>query len=308
MTERLGLAVIPGVGWRADDIRRVAREAEGAGFEAIFTTEINNDAMATAHLMGSATERIKVGTWVANIYLRHSYTCAQGAALIAEATGGRFVLGLGVSHPPINSSLDIEMGNPLDAFREYLTEVLGWLRGEGPVTHLPQRPAPVPVPVFAGCLTSTTVELGAELADGIMPLFWSVDRFRQSKTWVDRGRALAPESRPLELTLGLPVYVGDDPDALRDLARQNLVLYTTLPYFRNLLRVSGFEEEAALMEAGDGIGGLTDRFLEATCLIGSVDECKERLAEYREAGVDLPILYPPIGVDGALNVIDVFRQ
>lgn len=308
MADRLALAVIPGIGWSADEIRSVAREAEEAGFEAIFSTEVNNDAMATAQLMGSATERIHIGTWVANIYLRHSYTCAQGAALIAEATAGRFILGLGVSHQPVNGALGIEMEDPLGTFRRYLTEVRAWLRGEGPATHLPQHPATVPVPLYVGCLTSSTVELGAELADGIMPLFWSVERVVQSKAWAARGRAKAPQSGPLTMTLGLPTYVGDDFDALRELARQNLVLYTGLPFFRALLRVSGFVDEAVLMEQGDGMAGLSDRFLDATCLIGTAERCQDRLAEYRAAGVELPILYPPIGVDGAQQVIRAFRQ
>src|SRR5439155_12454880 len=78
MAERLGLAVIPGVGWRANEIQAIAREAEDAGFDAIFAAEVNNDVMATAQLMGTATRRIQVGTWIANIYLRHSYACAQG--------------------------------------------------------------------------------------------------------------------------------------------------------------------------------------------------------------------------------------
>jgi alkanesulfonate monooxygenase SsuD/methylene tetrahydromethanopterin reductase-like flavin-dependent oxidoreductase (luciferase family) len=308
MADRLALAVIPGVGWSSDEIRSVAREAEEAGFEAIFTTEINNDAMATAQLMGSATERINVGTWIANIYLRHSYTCAQGAALIAEATGGRFILGLGISHPPVNAALGIGMEDPLGALRSYLTDVQGWLRGEGPATHLPQRPASVPVPVYTGCLTSSTVELGAELTDGIMPLFWSVDRFVQSKEWVARGCAKAPGAGPLAMTHGLPIYIGGDMNAALEIARQNLILYTGLPYFRNLLRVSGFAEEAALMDQGDGMAGLSDRFIEATCLVGTIEQCQERLAEYRAAGVELPILYPSIGVAGARQVIEAFRQ
>ena len=78
MAERLALAVIPGVGWSAAEIQAIAREAEAAGFDAIFAAEVNNDVMATAQLMGAATSRIQVGTWIANIYLRHPYTCAQG--------------------------------------------------------------------------------------------------------------------------------------------------------------------------------------------------------------------------------------
>ena len=141
MAERLGLAVIPGAGWSAQDIQTIAREAEDAGFDAIFAAEVNNDVLATAQLMGTATRRIKVGTWIANIYLRHSYVCAQGAALIADATGGRFILGLGVSHPPVNRALGIDMPDPPAALRRYVSGVQAWLRGEGPATHLPQRPS-----------------------------------------------------------------------------------------------------------------------------------------------------------------------
>jgi alkanesulfonate monooxygenase SsuD/methylene tetrahydromethanopterin reductase-like flavin-dependent oxidoreductase (luciferase family) len=308
MAERLALAVIPGAGWRADEVGAVAREAEAAGFDAIFAAEVNTDAMATAQLMGAATERIRVGTWIANIYLRHPYACAQGAALIADATGGRFVLGLGVSHQPINRALGIAMPDPLAALRRYATEVRGWLRGEGPPTHLPQRPAAQPVPLYVSALGERAVELGGEVADGIMPLFWTADRVAHSQAWADRGRAEAPDLGPLDLTLGLPTFVGDDRDALLAAARQNLVLYTALPFFQRLFRASGFAEEAALMERGEGMAGLSDRLLEAICLIGPPERCRERLAAYRAAGVGLPILYPPIGVEGARGVIRAFRR
>src|SRR5205807_8491681 len=119
MAERLALGVIPGVGWSAKEIQTIAREAEEAGFDAIFAAEVNNDVMATAQLMGAATRRIQVGTWIANIYLRHSYVCAQGAALIGDATGGRFILGLGCSHQPVNRALGIEMQDPADDVQRY---------------------------------------------------------------------------------------------------------------------------------------------------------------------------------------------
>lgn len=308
MTDRLGIAVIPGIGWSADDIRTVARAAENAGFEAIFSTEVNNDAMATAQLMGSATERIKVGTWIANVYLRNSYTCAQGAALIADATGGRFILGLGVGHPPVNAAMGVDMGETLDVFRRYLTEVRGWLRGEGPPTHLPQRPAPVDVPVYAACMTSSTVEIGAELADGLMALFWSVDRVRQSKEWIERGRARADRSRPLDFTLGLFTFLGDNLDVAHEIARQNLQVYARFPSVQHLVRVAGFEEEADLMEQGNGLAGFSDRLIDWACLVGTPEQCKARLAEYREAGVELPILYPGVGVETAMETIQAFRQ
>jgi probable F420-dependent oxidoreductase len=308
MAERLALGIIPGTGWSAREIQAVARDAEAAGMDAIFAAEVNNDVLATAQLMGAATERITVGTWIANIYLRHSYVCAQGAALIADATGGRFILGLGVSHRPINQALGIAMPRPLAALRDYVGAVQAALRGEGAPTHLPQRPAPRPVPVYVAALGEHAVELGGELADGIMPFLWSAERVARSKEWAARGRAESAARGPLELTLGLPTFVGDDLEALRDAARQNLGLYTALPFFQRMFRQSGFAEEADRMEGGAGAAALSDRLLDAVCLLGPVTRCREQLAAFRAAGVDLPILVAPIGVEGARGVIEAFRR
>src|SRR5213080_743734 len=308
MAERLGLAVIPGVRWHASEIQAIAREAEEAGFDAIFAAEVNNDVMATAQLMGAATRRITVGTWIANIYLRHSYACAQGAALIADATGGRFVLGLGVSHPPVNKALGIDMADPPTMLRRYVTAVRSWLRGEGPATHLPQRPAAKPVPIYVAAVTSRTVELASELADGIMPFLWSAERVRKSKVWVDRGRAKASGLGKVDVTLGLPTFVGDDLKEMRETARANLGLYTTFPFFQRLFRASGFGPEADQMEKGAGGAALSDRILDAVCLTGPLARCREQLAGFRSAGVDLPIVVAPIGVDGARAVIKAFRR
>jgi len=300
--------VIPGVGWSANEVQTIAREAEEAGFDAIFAAEVNNDVMATAQLMGATTRRIIVGTWIANIYLRHSYACAQGAALIADATSGRFVLGLGVSHPPVNKVLGIDMADPPTVLRRYVTAVRSWLRGEGPATHLPQRPAATPVPIYVAAVTSRTVELASELADGIMPFLWSASRVAKSKAWIDRGRAKASGLGKIDVTVGLPTFIGDDVKAMRDVARQNLGLYTTFPFFQRLFRASGFAEEAAQMEKGAGGSALSDRLLDAVCLSGPIARCREQLAAFRAAGTDLPILVPPIGIDGARAVIKAFRR
>jgi alkanesulfonate monooxygenase SsuD/methylene tetrahydromethanopterin reductase-like flavin-dependent oxidoreductase (luciferase family) len=308
MPERLGLGFIPGTGWRAGEVEDIARAAEDAGFEAAFCAEVNNDAVATALLMGLATRRLKVGTWVAHIYLRTSYLCAKAAALAAEVTAGRLILGLGVSHQPVNKALGIDMPDPAAALRRYALEVAGWLRGDGPTTHLPQQPAPYPVPIYLAALTSQNVELAGEIADGVMPLWWSVERLARSRIWVDRGRAKSARRGKLEMTLGLPTFVGNDIAGLRDAARANLGFFTALPFFQRLLRASGFSAEADKAEQGAGGAALSDRVLDAICLIGPVEHCRVRLAAYREAGLDLPILWPAMGVDAAREVIAAFRQ
>jgi len=308
MPDRLGLAVIPGTGWRATEIQAVAREAEEAGFDAIFAAEVNNDVMATAQLMGAATRRLQVGTWIANIYLRHPYACAQGAALIADATNGRFVLGLGVSHPPVNAALGIDMGDTSITLRRYVTAVRGWLKGEGPPTHLPQRPSAERVPIYVAAVTSRTVELACELGDGLMPFLWSAERVKQSRSWIERGRTKARDLGRVDVTLGLPTFIGDDLGAMREAARANLGLYTTFPFFQRLFRASGFTMEADQMEKNVGGPSLSDRILDAMCLMGPLTRCQEQLATFRAAGVDLPILVPPIGIDNARAVIKAFRR
>src|SRR5262245_50928848 len=308
MAERLGLGVIPGVGWSAREVQTIARQAEEAGCDAICTAEVNSDVMATAQLMGTATTRITVATWIANIYLRHPYVCAQGAAFIADATSGRFILGLGVSHQPVNRALGIDMPEPQAALRHYVTAVRSWLRGEGPATHIPQRPAPSPVPVYVAALASPAVELGGELADGIMPFLWSAARVTQSKVWAARGRAKAPDLAPLDLILDLPTFLGENLDAMRNAARQNLALCTTFPFFQRLFRAMGYADEAALMERGVGQDALTDRLLDAVCLLGPVTRCREQLEAFCAAGVDLPILMPAMGVEAARAAIQAFRR
>jgi 5,10-methylenetetrahydromethanopterin reductase len=308
MQERLGLGLIPGSGWRAAQITEIAKAAEDAGFDAMFAAEVNNDVLATVQLMGEATQRIMVGSWVANIYLRHPYVCAQAAAMIADLTGGRMMLGLGVSHQPVNRALGIEMPSPIAALRQYTTAVASWLRGEGPVTHLPQRPSTYPVPIYLGSLTSPVVELAGELADGIMPLWWSAARVARSRIWSERGRAKSAGKPKLQVALGLPTFIGEDVAALRSTARANLGLFTAMPFFQRLLRASGFAAEADQAEQSHADAALSDRVLDAICLIGPVTHCRQRLAEYRDAGVDLPFLWPPADVDAARAVIQAFRQ
>jgi hypothetical protein len=90
--------------------------------------------------------------------------------------------------------------------------------------------------------------------------------------------------------------------------RANLGLFTTLSFFQRLLRASGFVEEADRAEQGTGGDVLSDWVLDAICLIGASDRCRERIAEYRAAGLDLPILLSGLGVDTARQVISAFCQ
>ena len=81
-----------------------------------------------------------------------------------------------------------------------------------------------------------------------------------------------------------------------------------LPFFQRLFRAMGYPDEAALMERGVGQDALTDRLLDAVSLLGPVTRCREQLEAFRTAGVALPILMPPMGVEAARTVIQAFRR
>jgi alkanesulfonate monooxygenase SsuD/methylene tetrahydromethanopterin reductase-like flavin-dependent oxidoreductase (luciferase family) len=164
------------------------------------------------------------------------------------------------------------------------------------------------VPIYFGALTSPTVELAGELADGIMPLWWSPERVARSRIWGERGRAKIASRPQLQVALGIPTFIGDGIATLRGAARANLGLLANFPFFQRLLRASGFAAEADRAEQGEVEAALSDRVLDAICLIGPLTRCRERLAAYRDAGVDLPILAPAIDVDSVRAVIRAFRQ
>ncbi|MFL5288294.1 MAG: LLM class flavin-dependent oxidoreductase [Rhodopila sp.] len=308
MTERLALAIHPATGWHSGDIGTISREAEDASFEAIFTTDFRNDGLATALFMGQQTSRIKVGTFVANIYLRNAYVCAQAAAFITEVTSGRMVLGLGVSHPVVNSQLGIDMGVPLPTLRTYVTDVQNWLQRKGPEFLVSVRPLDASVPIYVAALSSKSVEQAGEIADGIMPIFWPPSRVTQSQTWIQRGRSKAPERGKLEIALGLPAFVGEDLNAMRDIARREVGFYAAVPTYQRVFRLAGFQDEADKAERGATVDAISNRLLDAFCLVGPRERCLEQLAAFREAGVDLPILYSPIDMQAAQAVVKAFRQ
>ncbi len=87
---------------------------------------------------------------------------------------------------------------------------------KGLATHLPQQPAAHPVPLYLGALTFSTVELAGELADGVMSFLWSTERVACGATWCARGRAKAAGRGKLEMTVGLPTFIGDNMAALMD--------------------------------------------------------------------------------------------
>ncbi len=171
---RLGAFLSPGADLRA--AIDLARRAEDVGYESVWVTHgVGRDSFLVLAAYAAAATRIAVGNGVVPIYPRHPIAMAQSALTLSEVTGGRFRLGIGVSHrSSMESMLGLDLTRPLGVMREYV-QVLRGAFGSGASFEgkfyrvkwsygVPARP-PAP-PIYLAALSSRMCELAGEIADG----------------------------------------------------------------------------------------------------------------------------------------------
>ena len=307
MKHRLGFWLLTFANISFEGLGEVSRLGEELGYDRVYTTESLTDTLAINQLMATYTSKIEIGSSVAIIYLRHASMAAQGAVAINEISGGRYILGLGLGHPPRIRAMGIEPGNPLEDMRKYMSEVKGVLEGE-PVYPLPVqtyqgvelkfRRTNYPVRIYIAAVGPKMTELGGEIADGLLPYMVPLSRMSAYLESRDRGAIRAGrDPRDVEIDLGIHTFLCDDLAFAREAARQTLTYWLGLPAYNNSIRESGYEQEAESIkrafESGDQKAlrdGITDAIIDEFCLVGPPERCRERLAAFLEAGVDMPAL------------------
>ena len=160
-----------------------SRAAEDAGFSGVFMTEANNDSLACSLALGLHTKRIKLGTAITNIYLRHPNLLANEAAAVQEFTGGRFILGLGAGHRESNSMLGIDMGEPLKKMRETVKTLRAALDGGKTGPRVSAK-----LPLYLAGVSRPMVKLAGEIGDGVIFNFFSTRSRQRSARRVGGGR------------------------------------------------------------------------------------------------------------------------
>ncbi|HEV3113519.1 MAG TPA: LLM class flavin-dependent oxidoreductase [Candidatus Binataceae bacterium] len=302
---QLAIVLMPG---SQKQMEELAREAEDAGFAGACMPELTNDGLMCCYVMATATKKIRLITWIVNVYFRHPWLCAAAAAMVQDVSGGRLTLGLGVSHRPFMEALGIDMGNARDKLRSFTVAIRKILNGEMSI-GVPARKPKTPIPIYYGALALETARLAGELADGVEFYMCPADRLRKladaaRQTAVKNGR----KASDIAVTVGIPTFVDDDLTNAYETARHQLAFYPALPFYNRQLARSGFEAEAkAAMEAatrGDQkaqVAALSNRLLDAVALVGPPARCIERLAAFREAGAELPIIAPGGGSDPVGN-------
>lgn len=289
------------------EMGEVASKAEELGYDRAYTTESLTDSFSIHMVMAMKTSRIVVGSFVAIIYHRHPHIVSQAASAISEVSNGRYILGLGLGHPPRVKGMGMKMGKPREDMRKYLTEVRGLLEGrkvyDMPVQtyqgeELRFRIPPYRVPICAAAVGEKMTELGAELSDGLMLYMIPLSRMDRIMEARDRG-ARNGGRRPadIEVNLGIHTFLSSDLEGAREKARATLTYWLALPAYNNSIRESGYEEEADILRDAFARGdqkalrvGITDAVIDEFCLVGPPDRCRERLDAFREKGVEVPIL------------------
>ncbi|KUL37111.1 F420-dependent oxidoreductase [Streptomyces sp. NRRL F-4489] len=259
--------------------REFAAEAERLGYGALWFGEAKGSKEAFAHagLLLAATERLTVATGIANIWVRDATAMNAGAHTLAEAYGGRFLLGLGASHAPQVEGRGHAYAKPLAAMRSYLA-AMDEAAYEGP--------APTPPARVLAALGPKMLELAAERAAGVHPYFVTPEHTARARAALGATPVLAPEQA---------VLLETDPATARALIREHhLGSYLALPNYVNSLRRLGFED-------GDFTGGGSDRLVDAIVAWGDVDAIRRRVREHHDAGAD-HVALQPIAAGGDLGL------
>jgi 5,10-methylenetetrahydromethanopterin reductase len=274
---RIGTMAGAGDGSSLDQLVAQAQRAESAGFASFWMANIfAYDAITAQALIGRVTRRIELGTAVVPTYPRHPMAMAQEALTANAASGGRFTLGIGLSHRiVIEDMFGLDYSKPARHMREYLEVLTPLLRGEPVDYHGSQYrvktglavPGAARVPLLVAALGPVLLGIAGRLADGTIT--WMTG----ARTLADHivpaiGKAAREAGRPApRVVAGLPIALVRDAAAAREAVGKAFEIYGTLPSYRAMLD-------------REGAAGPAD-----VALVGDEATLRAQIARLRDAGV-----------------------
>jgi probable F420-dependent oxidoreductase len=209
-----------------------------------------------------------VATGIANVYIRDAHAMAQTRRTLAELSGGRFMLGLGVSNPGLNSSRGHQWQPPLPKMRSYLDAM---------AAAVIDSPAPAqPAPLYIAAHGPRLQALGAERTDGIITYLMPPQHTASSRARIGTTS---------ELTVVAPFLAEADPVLARKKARKALQYYVTLDYYHREWMKLGFR-------AADFANGGSDQLIDMLVGWGDENALRARLAAYYGAGASRVVIMP----------------
>ena len=289
-------------------------EAERLGFDSLWTAEAyGSDCLTPLAWWGASTEGLRLGTAIAQLSARTPAATAMAAITMDHLSGGRFVLGLGVSGPQVVEGwYGQPFAKPLARTREYI-EILRriWARQEPlafegehyrlslPGTELGKplksivRPLRSDIPIYLAAEGPKNIALATELCQGWLALFYSAD---SADLYAD---ALAGASDDFEVVATVPLIVTDDEQAAADALRPMYALYfggmgaKKVNFHANVPIRMGYEDAVRRIQdlymegrKEDAAAAVPFELVDKLALIGPADKVRDRLQAWRESRVN----------------------
>ena len=304
--------------------------AEAEGFDTVFTAEAwGSDAYTPLAWWGRETTRMRLGTSVIQMSARTPTACAMAALTLDHLSGGRHILGLGVSGPQVVEGwYGAKFPKPLARTREYI-DILRqvWAReapvhsdgphyplpltGEGttglgknlkPITH----PLRADIPVMLGAEGPKNVAMAAEIADGWLPIFYSPRIAGMYNEWLDEGFARPGARRTretFEICATAQVVVTDDRPAIMELMKPHLALYMggmgaeDTNFHADVYRRMGYAEVVDDVtklfrndKKDEAAKVIPDELVDDSAIVGDLDYVKEQIKAWEASGVTMMVV------------------
>ena len=304
--------------------------AEEVGFDTVFTAEAwGSDAYTPLAWWGRQTTRLRLGTSVVQLSARPPPACAMAALTLDHLSGGRHILGLGVSGPQVVEGwYGARFPKPLARTREYVDIVRQVLARRAPVTsggpHYPLpltgegtaglgkplkpivHPLRADIPIMLGAEGPKNIALAAEICDGWLPIFYSPRLAPMYNEWLDEGFARPGARRgrqDFEICATAQVVVTDDRPAVLELIKPHLALYMggmgaeDTNFHADVYRRMGYSEvvdDVTKLFRSDrkdqAAKIIPDELVDDAAIVGDVDYVRKQIAAWEAAGVTMMVV------------------
>ncbi len=258
--------------------------------------------------VSSITKKPKLGSSIVNIYSRSPALIAMSAVTLDTVSNGRFILGLGTSSKPIVEDWHgLKFTNPLQRMREYVDIIRLVISGNkvfygGKSFHLQNfglliKPPRTRIPIYLAAINQKMVELTWEVADGVI---FYLRPLQELKTTIRKMQS----TRRIDVTCQVITCVSHDSEKAILRAKQTVAFYVSVgKIYREFLASKGFKKETmAIFDEyqKNGLKGnhvfVTDEMVNSLSACGTPDHVRQKISQFVEAGVDLPILqFNPVG-------------
>ena len=318
MSGELQLGLMLGYwGAQPEDHLDLVLEAERIGFDSVWTAEAyGSDAITPLCWLGSRTSRITLATGLCQLSSRTPANMAMTAATVDHLSGGRFILGLGVSGPQVVEGwYGQPFPKPLARTREYVEIIRAiWAREEPVTSDGPHYPLPYPggsglgkplkitthprrpdIPIYLGAEGPRNVALAAEIADGWLPVFYSPEN---SPGVYEQSLADAPEG--FQIACPVTVVLGDSVEEALSVVKWSLAFYIggmgakDMNFHLNVVSRMGFEDQAHTVQQlfmdgrrEEAMKAVPDELADGIALVGPAGRITERLSRW----VDSPVTH-----------------